>query len=401
MGAARVHFRAGVATVDITPDPERQRVELSGYVAREQPADGVRDRLLGTVLVIAGSDEAEPTAIVGLDLCILSAAAVERITQAGPLPPERVLLVCSHSHSAPATYPLIGCGDPDPAYARSLAVRVGDAIRRAIMAMVPCRLGWGRRAVAPVLWGNRRDPAGATDPRIQLLKIERSDSARDPVCALWSLACHPVTLGPDARRVSADWVGEVRRALPWPSLFLQGFAGDQNPLARGEDACRAFADMAPTMIGLWDATLTAASGPFGWARGAVELPRLPGMVLEGPPPGGRPGAAIGRWLQDVARPGEPIPPTPATVVAWRAHNGRAVFWPGEPHMALASALPPDTLAVGHSGASVGYVPERAAYARPGYEAGQAHMYYGFPSALAPEAGDALVAKSQALLAALG
>lgn len=400
MGAARVHFRAGVATVDITPDPERQRVELSGYVAREQPALGVRDRVQATVLAIAGSDESEPTAIVGLDLCGLSAAASLRIAQASPLPAERVLLVCSHSHSSPATYPLIGCGDPDPAYERLLAVRVGDAIRRAITAMVPSRLGWGRRAVTSPLWGNRRDPAGATDPRIQLLKIERSDSTREPVCALWSLACHPVTFGADARRVSADWVGEVRGALPWPSLFLQGFAGDQNPLACGEEACRAFTGLAPTLTALWDATLTAAAGPFGWARAAVDLPRLPGMVLEGPPPEGLPGAAMELWLRAVARPGEPIPPTPAAVVAWRAHNGRAVFWPGEPHMALAATLPPDTLAVGYTGPSVGYVPERAAYAHPGYEVGQAHIYYGFPSALAPEAGEALVAQSQALLAGL-
>ena len=402
MGAPRDHFRAGLASVDITPDPDRQHVELSGYVAREQPAMGVRDRLQATVLAIGGARGGDPTAIVALDLCILSADACARIAQASPLPDDHVLLVCSHTHSAPATYPLIGCGDPDPAYERRLAVLVGDAIRRAVMAMVPVRVGWGRRAVDSPLWGNRRDPAGPSDPRVQLLKIERSDSAREPVCAVWSLPCHPVTFGADHRRVSADWVGEVRRALPWPSLFLQGFAGDQNPLARGEDACAAFAGLAPHLSSLWDSTLTAAAGPFGWARKTVALPRLSGDALPTTPrAGSRAAAAMDRWGESVARPGEVVPPSTVTAVAWRAHNGRTVFWPGEPHLALAQTLPPDVLAVGHTGPSVGYIAERTAYDRPGYEVGEAHRYYGFASALAPEAGEALVDASASLLAELG
>lgn len=401
MGVARDHFRAGVATVDITPDPERQLVELSGYVDREQPAVGVRDRLQATVLAVGGAAGGEPVAIVGLDLCILGADTCARIAEASPLTDERVLLVCSHTHSAPATYPLIGCGEPDPAYARRLAVLVGDAIRRAVMAMVPVRVGWGRRVLAPPLWGNRRDPVGPVDPQVRLLKIERADSAREPVCALWSLACHPVTLGPDNRRVSADWVGALRAALPWPSLFLQGFCGDQNPLARGEEACRAFADLAPQLTALWEATLTAASGPLGWARQALAVPRLPGdAYAQRPAAGSRAAAASERWLAAVARPGAAVPAAAATVVAWRAHNGRAVFWPGEPHLALAQGLPADVLAVGHTGPSLGYVPDRAAYDRPGYEVGMAHRYYGFPAALAPEAGEAMAAASADLLARL-
>jgi len=395
--APRVHFRAGFAAADITPDPGRQRVELSGYVAREQPAEGVRDRLQAAVLAIAAEGE-EPRALVGLDLCILGAAAAARIASACPLPDDRIVLACSHTHAAPATYPLIGCGDPDPAYERWSALRIGDAVRRAVVEMVPCRLGWGRRRLAEPRWGNRRDPGGVTDPRLHLLKIERTESARTPICAVWSAACHPVVLGAENRLVSADWVGQVRQALPWPSLFLQGFCGDQNPLRRGEAELGAWAGLAGEVADLWSVTPTANTGPFGWRSRALELPRLPGDAVLGlPADGSRAARAMQRWAADVARPGEAVPPTPAVVTAWRIHNGSVVFWPGEPHIPHALALPAGCLGVGHAGVSVGYVPERAAYERPGYEVGSAHRYYGFPSALAPEAGEALLAASGELL----
>ncbi len=401
MATARVHFRAGFATVDITPDPAEGRVELSGYVAREQPATGVRDRLRAGVLALGG-EGCDPWLLVGLDLCILDAAAAGRLAAACPLPEERVVLCCSHTHAAPATYPLIGCGAPDPAYVRRAALAVGDAARRALADAVPCRVGWGRRALpSGALWGNRRDPAGPVDPRVHLMKIERSDSTRRPVCAVWSVACHPVVLGADNRAVSADWVGEVARALPFPSLFLQGFCGDQDPLRRGEAELGPWAALAAELGALWNVTPTAAAGPLGWARREVRLPRLPGDAVPPRPADPRAAAAMLRWADTVAAPGEPVPPEAAAVVACRIGAGRAAFWPGEPHAAFALALPSDCCGVGHAGPSVGYIPERQAYAGGGYEVAAAHRYYGFPSALAPEAGEALRAATDALLRELG
>jgi len=398
VAAPRVHFRAGFVAADITPDPAAEPEELSGYVAREQPATGVRDRLQAGVLALGGSGE-EPRVLVGLDLCMLGAESAARIADACPLPGERVLLACSHTHAAPATYPLLGCGTPHPAYLRRVALAVGDAARRAIAAAVPCRLGWGRRPAA-LRWGNRRDPGGPVDGRLHLLKLERADSTRQPICAVWSAACHPVVLGSDNRLVSADWVGVVRRALPFPSLFLQGFCGDQNPLARGELALQAWEGLAGELAALWDTTPTAPAGPLLWRRRALDLPRLGGDAAAGLPAAGRAGAALHQWAQDVARPGQDIPPSPAALAACRIGNGRVAFWPGEPHLAHSVALPPDCLAVGQAGATVGYVPERAAYPRGGYEVADAHRYYGFASALAPEAGEALLAATAELLGEL-
>jgi neutral ceramidase len=397
---ARGSFRAGFAVADITPDPGAQRVELSGYVARQQPALGVRDRLQVAALALAVGEEA-PLLLVALDLCILDGPTAALLAAACPLSPQRVWLACSHTHAAPATYPLLGCGEPDPGYAALVAKRVGGAARSALATMEPCRLGWGRTALAPPLWGNRRDPAGPWDGRIHLLKIERAESDRAPVVAVWSLACHPVVLGPENRMVSADFVGVVREALSFPSFFLQGCCGDQNPRDRGESALGVWRQAAEALQTLWQGTPTASRGPWAVASAPVALPRLPGDGIPPlPTPDPAVAAAMRLWQGRVATPGAAVPPSRAEVTVLRLGNGRVALWPGEPFVSLQGALPSDTLAVGHVGPSVGYIPDAPAYGAPGYEVGWAHRYYGFPSALAPAAGEALVAATHGLLAAV-
>jgi neutral ceramidase len=396
----RGHFRAGFATADITPDPASRRVELSGYVLRQPPATAVRDPIEAAVLALSVDDE-PPKLLVSLDLCALDEPAARRIAGACPVPDGDVLLTCTHTHSAPAVYPLLGCGEPDPTYVRTVARQVGDAARRALAELAPCRLGWGTAVVEPPLWGNRRDPAGPRDLRVRLLKVERAESHRAPVAAVWSVACHPVVLGPENTRVSADFVGVVRAALGLPSLMLQGFSGDQNPCARGEEALGAWTRLAEVLRALWDRTPTAPSGAWGYAEAEVSLPRAPGDPREevpaGPP---RVAEAMRLWAERVARPGEAVPPARVSVRALRVGGARLVFWSGEPFASLAADWPTDVVAVGHAGPSVGYVPDAAAYRDPGYEAGLAHRYYGFPSALAPEASSALRQATERLLAEL-
>ncbi len=400
MPADRVHFRAGFASADITPDPSWSPVELSGYVDREQPALGVRERLEADALALAG-DEQDPVVIVGLDLCILGEDQVAKIAAACPVPRQRLVLCCSHTHSAVATYPLVGCGQVSDAYLRHLALVVGDTVRRAMAEAVPCRLGWGRATLPEPPWANRRDPSGPIDPRIHLLKIERAESTRTPICALWSLACHPVVLEATNRYISPDWVGMVRRALPMPSLFTQGFCGEQNPAACGEGAVAVWGAIATALEALWSRTPTAPSGPLGWRDNLVQLPRATGDPVGEWPQQTRAGAAMRLWVEQIARPGQAVPPSPAEVRAARIGNGRVVFWPGEPHIPYALELPADCLPVGHTGPTVGYIPEEAAYARGGYEVQGAHRYYAYPSGLAPEAGKGLREATTALLAALG
>ncbi len=387
----RLH--AGFASRQLHPDPGAGPLELSGYAARTQPATGVRDPLQVDALAMA-TEAAPPLLLVALDLCAADAALVSALTAACPLDAGRVQIVCSHTHSAPAGYHLLGCGRPHPAYLRHLVDTAAATARAALDALAPCRLGWGQAVVDP-LWANRRDPAGVVDPRLRALKIERTDDLRTPVCLVWSAPCHPVVLEATERRISADWVGVVRARLPYPSLFVPGCCGDQNPRRRGEAALADWTWVADRLHALWGATATAETGALAAAAAELDLPRRPGddpTQAGGPRPPG--------W-EAVALPGRPVPPTAIQACAWRMGNGRLLLWPGEPHAALAQGLPADCLATGHAGASCGYIPERAAYAAGGYEVASAHRYYGFASALAPEAGEMLRRVGGSLLDAVG
>jgi hypothetical protein len=55
---------------------------------------------------------------------------------------------------------------------------------------------------------------------------------------------------------------------------------------------------------------------------------------------------------------------------------------------------------GFANGNVGYIPARRAYPKGGYEVAEAYKYYGYPAAVAPEAGEQIVAAAQRLAAAL-
>jgi hypothetical protein len=46
---------------------------------------------------------------------------------------------------------------------------------------------------------------------------------------------------------------------------------------------------------------------------------------------------------------------------------------------------------GFTNGNVGYIPARRAYPQGGYEIADAYRYYGYPAAIAPEGGEAIVA----------
>ncbi|MCJ7550445.1 MAG: hypothetical protein MUQ30_12270, partial [Anaerolineae bacterium] len=61
---------------------------------------------------------------------------------------------------------------------------------------------------------------------------------------------------------------------------------------------------------------------------------------------------------------------------------------------IKEALPDcQTFIVGYANGDVGYIPDRAAYGGGGYEVTDAYKYYGYPAALAPEAGEMIVRAS--------
>jgi hypothetical protein len=111
-------------------------------------------------------------------------------------------------------------------------------------------VGYNRRQVlsdgsVTMLWTNpRKQPTFPLDPTVLVLRID--DANGKPIALLVNYACHPVVLGSDNLRYSADFVGtmagRVEAAFDHTPLcfYLQGGDGDINPYyattALSEDA---------------------------------------------------------------------------------------------------------------------------------------------------------------------
>ena len=107
---------AGVARTCLTPF---WGVELTGwgyYIERRWQR--VHDDLNATALVV--DDGQHQAILLTLDLMVIDAEFTrltrERITHETGIPPEAILLTCSHSHNAPAAGGLLGVGECDPVY---------------------------------------------------------------------------------------------------------------------------------------------------------------------------------------------------------------------------------------------------------------------------------------------
>jgi hypothetical protein len=229
-------MKTGLAIHTITPDGP---VRMVGYGDRTHPSEGVRDDLLCSVLYFEpeGGSEA-PFALVELDLCIMGPAAVEavqnRVAAATGLASERVVLHFSHTHSGPDTIAIHE--DPEP-WAQRYYVLLTDAIIAAtreardgaFRGSIEVRTGRCHMAV------NRRHLVDPIDSQLTLFSI--LDARRQPRAILFHYACHPTAFGVEHYRISADWVGDARRAVSeftgLPVVFVQGAQGNLDPVCRG------------------------------------------------------------------------------------------------------------------------------------------------------------------------
>ncbi len=250
----RADLRAGVASVDVTP---AALLPMYGYANRKcGPANGVHDPLMAKAVVL----ESGPVrvAIVAMDLgSFVSPRLVTDLRNRFGL--DAVLLSATHTHSAPQFVPsssaptsqLGATADGGAAYLAELEPKISDAIRRASAAMFPARLHTGRGEI--VLGYNRllprengrsralfdnieRRPLGPVDSEFQVLEVR--DEADRPRALLVHYGVHSVVLGPTNCKYSADYPGAmqaaIEKAVPGvQAMFIQGGAGDVNPIFQG------------------------------------------------------------------------------------------------------------------------------------------------------------------------
>src|ERR1043166_2510834 len=133
-------FRAGAASSNITP---RLGVSINGYF-NDRKAGHIHDELHARCLVL--DDGKTRLAIAVCDSCMIPRevmdAAKQRIERRTGLAAGHVLISATHTHTGP-TCTGVFQSDPDTEYQQFVAVRIADAVERAIHHLAPARIGWG------------------------------------------------------------------------------------------------------------------------------------------------------------------------------------------------------------------------------------------------------------------
>jgi hypothetical protein len=216
----------------------------------------VDEALTVTALVVDG--EGGRVAILALDwgaaFVPYTTALRERCARAIGGTVKDVLVNFSHSHSTPMPPDWTPYATPEQLrliadWAERVATASDTACRRALAALQPARFaaGWGecraninrrqKTGDGTVLLGE--DAAGASDHSVGVVRFD--DMQGRAIAVLYRFSCHTVTLGPRSNLISPDFVGPARALIESQlgclSLFLQGCAGNQNPVTGiGQDA---------------------------------------------------------------------------------------------------------------------------------------------------------------------
>lgn len=414
---------AGFAAHEITPAGP---VEQSGFVARTAKSVGVHDPLYARAAVLA--DGPDRAALLVLDVIGVDADLTREIRAAvaatAGVPAERIAVLATHTHGAPAVLRRSQLGEVSPAYLQWVVEGAAAAASAAADRLEACEVRHARGQQAEVA-RNRRDPAGATNPAVDVLRF---DAGGRCLGLLVSYACHPVVLGADNLLITRDYPGYVvdalEEAVPGAvALFATGCAGQLNTGHRAHDSWsaaaaprRTFAEAERiggliTAAALGAARDASAGAPLPYAPLRVASEHVRVALAPDPTP-------TASWAAELAAElaADDVPPERRAVLEaylnWAeaagdaeavlelelqafAICGRALaIYPGEAFveygLRLERRFPGRVTALAYGNNAPGYLPTRAAHTEGGYEVQEAHRFYGQPGPVAPEAEDTLI-----------
>jgi hypothetical protein len=269
-------FRAGAATVDITPEVSARRTPMAGYINRfALPAKGVHDPVHCKALVV--SDGSESAAVISCDLVTISKALRDKVVEklsGTAFHDDNILLAATHTHSGPGGYDknlifqAVLFGAYDDEFTEWMAEKIAAAVRQADAGGRPAVIRVAETELASVNinrrygggynYSTRRSedtgkPGGLIDPALTVIRIDSTDGA--PIAVLFHFATHATILGADNMLISADWPGvamaRIEAGVPGAkAMFLNGAEGDQTPkaMADGSDD-RAWVEKIGTRVG--------------------------------------------------------------------------------------------------------------------------------------------------------
>lgn len=308
----------GVARRDTTP-PAGIYARMWG-AAKHDLAEGVHRPLCTTVLALRETEDAPLRLLVGLDLALLgdfgASPDAERILspvrEALGLTDGRLLVNCSHTHSAPwaaTSRSHMPGGELIGPYLDQMGQAIKEAGLEAAASAVPSTLTWatGRCDLArnrdlpdPAQPGRMvcgYNPVAAADDTLVVGRVTR-DSDGEVTATLVNYACHPTTLAWDNTLFSPDYIGATREVVERhtggaPCLFLHGASGELGPAHQyvgdpgvadrhgrrlGFAALAAFEGMLPPGQALRYEGITESGAPLAvW----LPAPFTPSAVLAG------------------------------------------------------------------------------------------------------------------------
>jgi hypothetical protein len=268
LALAQTVWMAGVAEGKITPPVG---TPLMGFAARSGPSKGIHDDLFVRALVVSRGSTV--VALVAADLVGVSKEAAANIrneaSKQTAIPPDRILISATHTHSGPGI---------SGSYGEFFVRTAVETIVRAWQSRQPARIGAAAVTHRGWVGMNRRHLESGFSPvdkQICILKI--CDAQGRPQAILYNYSCHPACLGPDNLLITADWpyyvAGKIRSKLGEvvKVLYFQGTEGDVNT---GYSA------------GLSSIGAPIATRTFAYAQEVGEiladaiLARIPDMVLQ-------------------------------------------------------------------------------------------------------------------------
>ena len=411
-------LRVGAAAVVITPEPG---TPLAGYYSL-RAADGVLDDLYAKALVV--EQDGAAAAMVTLDLLTIPRPTVEAaralIEKETGIPGANVMLSATHQHTGPVLARDSardafdgGTTAPGQDYTRKLPALIARAVADAHRKLVPARalaakttvenlaynrrfwmedgtVGWNPPKLSPRIIA----PAGPHDPEIGLLHFETLEKSARPLAAYVNYAMHPDTTG--GTKISADYPGVLARALAsfkgpeMVTLFANGCCGNLNhrnvwwadPQKGPEETARLGNILAGAVCAAWPQLAEVRTHAPRVHREIVQL-ALPDITeadrVEAREELRRTQAGQGKFMSQVkafrvldvqARGGTPWE-VEVQIIALGA-DVAFVSLPGEIFVELGLAIKAaspfrQTFIAELANGSIGYIPDRKAYAEGNYE----------------------------------
>ncbi len=243
-------LRAGVATVDITPDLP---IMLSGYSARTEEAEEVEHPIYAKALAI--EDNGQLSVLITVELIgvsdWLTEEVAEQLADAGVERPQ-LAIAATHTHSAPVVWrefpPRFADVLSDDArervtqYVDALPGKLTEAARAALDDLDEAELAWGQGSVDFAAnrrviedgqwagWGHVREAPADHDMPVLAVR----NPAGELRAVLVNYACHCTTLPAEFNAIHGDWAGEAAARIEDEhegavALIAIGCGADANP----------------------------------------------------------------------------------------------------------------------------------------------------------------------------